>query len=149
GIPKLGTVDWKSAKAERSECPACGGSGKDPENASQSCPSCKGNGQLTKLRAGLQDVPAGLARLIRGRNYDRVSAEVYDEPPAGVPGKGKTLRALALLGGELPQVKTLNDVLAMHEAFAERAQRAAPERQADLLLREARPDAGGVYQVFC
>ena len=62
------------------------------------------------LYAHFEHVPAGVMRLLAGRAYRRVSAEVYDDPPDGAPGKGKTLRRVALLGGEVPQIKTLGDI---------------------------------------
>lgn len=63
-----------------------------------------------KLKADFANVPQSIARLINGRAYSKVSAEVYDEPPQGVPGTGKMLRRVSLLGGELPQIKTLADM---------------------------------------
>lgn len=63
-----------------------------------------------KLRADFTDVPAKVAKLIRTRRYRTVSAEVYDEPPTGVPGKGKMLRRVAFLGGDIPQIKSLDDI---------------------------------------
>jgi hypothetical protein len=62
------------------------------------------------LKADYAEVPRTIGNLINGRAYRKVSAEIYDEPPEGVPGKGKMLRRVALLGGELPQVKSLKDL---------------------------------------
>jgi len=65
-----------------------------------------------KLLADFADVPAIVANAIAAKAYRKVSSEVYDEPPAGSPAgcKGKMLRRVALLGGELPQIKTLADL---------------------------------------
>lgn len=62
------------------------------------------------LKADFDDIPPKVARVLRERRYKHVSAEVYDEPPEGVPGKGKMLRRVAFLGGDIPQVKTLDDI---------------------------------------
>lgn len=64
-----------------------------------------------------------IAGLINRRAYRKVSAEVYDDPPEGAPPacRGKMLRRVALLGGELPQIKTLADLPAA--TFAEAAGR--------------------------
>lgn len=63
-----------------------------------------------KLKADFEDVPPKVARLLKGKAYRTVSSEVYDEPPEGVPGDGKMLRRVALLGGDIPQVKSLDDI---------------------------------------
>jgi len=77
--------------------------------------------QGSKLFADFAGVPKLLADAIRNRLYRKVSAEIYDEPPEGSPPgcKGKMLRRVALLGGELPQVKSLAD-LPGPEQFGER-----------------------------
>lgn len=64
-----------------------------------------------------------VAGLINRRAYRKVSAEVYDDPPEGAPPacRGKMLRRVALLGGELPQIKTLADLPAA--TFAEQPSR--------------------------
>ncbi len=62
------------------------------------------------LKVDFEDVPPKVARLLKGKRYRTVSAEVYDEPPEGVPGKGKMLRRVAFLGGDIPQVKSLEDI---------------------------------------
>ncbi len=75
------------------------------------------------LFADFEGVPRQLADLIRAGRYRHVSAEVYDKPPDGVPGSGRMLRRVALLGGDLPQIKTLADVTALDE-FSEYDKRA-------------------------
>src|SRR5262249_23466480 len=111
GVPKFGTVDWTTARKVKGACPACWGTGYSEQ---ERCPACKGTGHQIGIRASLKDVPPSIAKLVSNKAYDRVSAEVYDEPPPGVPGKGKTLRAVSLLGGQLPEIKTLEDVLHVH-----------------------------------
>lgn len=62
------------------------------------------------LKLDFEDVPVTVKRLIRGKRYRTVSAEVYDKPPPGIPGTGKMLRRVAFLGGDIPQVKSLEDI---------------------------------------
>jgi hypothetical protein len=62
-----------------------------------------------KLFADFAHVHPWIADAVRRKLYRFVSAEVYDrdDPPPGVPAEGCVLRRVALLGGELPQVKLL------------------------------------------
>lgn len=64
-----------------------------------------------KLQAKWKDIPPVLADAINDKMYKKVSAEVYDDfvDPEGVH-HGPTLRRIAVLGGEIPQVKTLDDL---------------------------------------
>lgn len=62
------------------------------------------------LKADFDDVPAPVARLLKGKAYRTVSSEIYDTPPEGVPGEGKMLRRVAFLGGDIPQIKSLADI---------------------------------------
>lgn len=73
------------------------------------------------LLARFSDMPPAVEKVIRLGAYRKVSAEIYheDDPPEGVPCKGKLLRRVAFLGGELPQVKTLGDVARLWEQFCE------------------------------
>jgi hypothetical protein len=66
----------------------------------------------TVLRADFAEVPPEVAGLINSRAYKKVSAEVYHKPPPGAPPacRGKMLRRVALLGGELPELKSLGDL---------------------------------------
>lgn len=66
----------------------------------------------TKLFGDLGGIPRSIAKLINARAYRKVSVEIYDEPPEGAPAgcKGKMIRRVAILGAELPQVKTLADL---------------------------------------
>jgi hypothetical protein len=76
-----------------------------------------------KLLADFGGIPRSIAKLINGRAYRKVSAEVYDEPPEGAPPgcSGRMLRRVALLGAELPQIKSLADL-----PLAEYAETAPP-----------------------
>jgi hypothetical protein len=70
-----------------------------------------------KLFAAFADVPPEVMRLIQGRRYKKVSAEVYDKHPGGLPTAGqpgRMLRRVAFLGGEIPQVKSLADIPVPH-----------------------------------
>lgn len=78
-----------------------------------------------KLLSDWSNVPPKVAKLLNRKAYRRVSAEVYDEPPEGIPGQGKMLRRVAFLGGEIPQVKSLDDI-PMVEEHAERGERFRP-----------------------
>ena len=70
-------------------------------------PEMRGRGVLV---ADFSDVPPEVKRLLDGKTYRKVSAEIYDSPPAGIPGTGKMLRRVAFLGGDVPQVKGLRDI---------------------------------------
>ena len=63
-----------------------------------------------KLKANLGGLAQVVAKAIRLRRYSGVSAEIYDNPPEGVEGEGKVLRRIALLGADVPQVKSLADL---------------------------------------
>jgi hypothetical protein len=66
----------------------------------------------TKLRADLSQIFPDIAKLIEAGAFKHVSAEIYpkDRPPEGVPAKGCMLRRVALLGGQLPHIKSLADL---------------------------------------
>jgi hypothetical protein len=65
-----------------------------------------------KLHADLSQIFPDIARLIEAGAYKHVSAEIYpkDRPPEGVPAVGCMLRRVALLGGQLPHIKSLSDL---------------------------------------
>lgn len=63
-----------------------------------------------KLLADFDDVPDEIADLVRNKRYRTCSSEVYDQPPEGIPGKGKMIRRVAFLGGDIPQLKNLHDL---------------------------------------
>lgn len=61
-----------------------------------------------KLLYDADNVDPVLAQEIRDGKYEDISAEIYDEPPEGIPGKGKMLRRVAILGADVPKIKGLN-----------------------------------------
>jgi hypothetical protein len=65
-----------------------------------------------KLMADIVNVPASVAAAVKAGQYFQTSAEVYDDTgEAGLPaGGGCMLRRIALLGADIPQVKTLSDL---------------------------------------
>ena len=80
---------------DRKECPLCQGS---RASEGKPCPMCSGRGEVGVLKANFNDVPPKVARLLKGKTYKQVSAEVYDEPPDGLGGDGKMLRRVAFPG---------------------------------------------------
>lgn len=64
----------------------------------------------TKLLATFKDVPKVIADLVARKAYKRISSEIYND----YSGKGLALRRVAILGGEIPEVKTLNDIVALY-----------------------------------
>lgn len=68
-------------------------------------------GKTASIVADFVEVPETIAKLIDGGAYRHVSAEIYDDytDPAGTH-HGKVLRRVAILGGELPQIKNLADL---------------------------------------
>ena len=100
----LPAAAWaKDIWRDRKVCPACHGDGGN-------CQMCGNKGSVGVLKADFADLPPKVARLLKGKAYRTVSAEVYDEPPEGIPGEGKMLRRVAFLGGEIPQVKSLDEI---------------------------------------
>jgi len=100
------------------------------------------------LYADVEDVADLPARLIRARRYRKVSAEVYDEPPAGLEGcRGKVLRRVALLGGDIPEVKGLADI-PMPRAYSESLRLLDAYRRPVLVCGHAEPIGSGLYEVF-
>ena len=113
------------------------------------------------LVVDFKNIPAPVAELISNGIYDRLSPElqvapeVYDEAPEGCErAKGPILRRVALLGGELPQIKTLGDLTALmkergtpsKQSFSERL--AARPRLALRPVRESLGKDGRVLVVF-
>jgi hypothetical protein len=64
----------------------------------------------TKLVASFKDVPQLLADLINKGAFKRISSEIYND----YNGKGLALRRVAILGGDIPEVKTLQDIAALY-----------------------------------
>jgi hypothetical protein len=81
-----------------------------------------------KLFADLSQVFPQIADLVEAGAYRSVSAELYppDKPPEGVPMKGWGLKAVSLLGGRLPYIKSLADLPPPIRRHAERLTRHAP-----------------------
>ncbi len=64
----------------------------------------------TKIVASFKDVPQVLAELINKGAFKRISSEIYNN----YNGKGLALRRVAILGGDIPEVKTLQDIAALY-----------------------------------
>lgn len=102
-----------------------------------------------ELYVDAEDVADLPAELIRGRRYRKVSAEVYDSPPPGLEGlcRGKVLRRVALLGGDIPEVKGLGDIpLPRRMSEGAAALDAVPGRS--LVCGHAVALPGGCWAVF-
>lgn len=69
-----------------------------------------------RLIADLMDIPDSLAAVIRERGYDSLSAEVYMDLERDSRKYRRALKAVALLGAEIPAV---SDLRPLHELFAE------------------------------
>lgn len=69
-----------------------------------------------KLVADIKDMPDKIYDLVKNRAYKKVSAEIY---PVYKDAEGhqydKVLRAVALLGGDIPAVEGLSDVAALYK----------------------------------
>jgi hypothetical protein len=100
----------------------------------------------TFLTGDLRDVPYWLAKAIAGKSYIDRSVELYDEPPDGLKSaKGPVVRRLALLGGELPQIKNLGQMPDPEpQAFSELVI-AAPRRALRAVGDERRRDHKGRF----
>lgn len=101
------------------------------------------------LCARLDDLAPEVARLIAARRYRRVSAEIYDRHPAGLPTAGlakRMLRRIAFLGGEIPQVKTLADIPIPHsESWSGSAARRITRLRAVEVIRRPRAESFLVF----
>jgi hypothetical protein len=96
------------------------------------------------LLLDLEKVHPELARLVKTGAYREVSAEIYDQPPDGMPPgcRGKMIRRIAFLGADPPEVKGLGGPAGrgIPEPVPERG--AAAERYAEGSLR---PGSGVGY----
>jgi len=104
--------------------------------------------QGDKLKADVTDLPPELADAIASGRYRAVSSEIYDRPPEGIPAKGKMLRRLAFLGGDLPHVKDIRrlphpEVQSYSESVLD--QTAAPIR---LAVNRVQILPGGIARFF-
>lgn len=66
------------------------------------------------LTADLRDVPERIARLIKSKAYSKVSAEIYFNFSDGEVEHPRLLKAIALLGADVPAVTSLDDVEAWY-----------------------------------
>ncbi len=67
-----------------------------------------------KLIADFKEVPKKIADIMKAKGYRRVSAEIYAEPIHGC--NPPALRAVALLGSDIPEVKTLEDIQTLYNS---------------------------------
>ncbi len=92
-------------------------------NLSTGVPSCGRVTKLTKngdkLFARIEDVPTDIQKALANKLYTKVSSEIYDNFEDQGQDYGMALRRIAFLGGEIPQVKNLSDILA-HVKMSER-----------------------------
>jgi len=71
----------------------------------------------SKIVADFMDVPAKIADMIRAKHYRRVSPEIYMDFVDDEGKKwGKVLRAVALLGADVPEMKTLKDLEVLYNS---------------------------------
>ncbi|HEX9841902.1 MAG TPA: hypothetical protein VGC20_04090 [bacterium] len=96
-----------------------------------------------KLLARFAGVPGVVVEAIRAGRYRRVSAELYFHVRAGGRRMGKALKAVALLGADLPAVTNLNDLAAYLATAPAAAPNTAPP---DFAARDARAFALPVQQ---
>lgn len=70
-----------------------------------------------KLLADVRDIPDTIYQLIKSRAYDRVSAEIYWNYTDSESGKKfpRVLRAIALLGQDIPEVTNLKAISEMFD----------------------------------
>jgi len=67
-----------------------------------------------KLLASFVGVPKKIAELIEAGAYKKVSSEIYTAYEIAGKKYGKALKAVSLLGADIPAVKTLNDIVAQY-----------------------------------
>lgn len=112
GVPRVGDV--VDLYVDRRICEKCSGTGRFK---SAPCPWCDNydgepTGSRTILMGDFEKVPRKIAELVERGAYNKISAEFYRvKPPEGVPAQGIVFRAASLMGGDLPQVKTLKNLL--------------------------------------
>lgn len=105
----------------------------------------KGN----KLVCDIAHVHPKAADWIANGNYKKVSMEVYEEPPEGMPFKGKAIRRVSFLGGEVPHVKDLAGVPYPEvEAFSEEDEYDLAARHIRFRISEIRSLPDGTVAVF-
>ena len=94
-----------------------------------------------KLLADFSDVPRAVANIIKNKGYKRVSVEIYPnyQAPNGIRF-GLTLARIALLGTDIPAIKTLKDVEALYSENSKNQTKEvvymAAEKKEDILHEE-------------
>jgi hypothetical protein len=71
-----------------------------------------------KLLAYFSNVPEAIIRLIESGSYKRLSAELYNNyiDPETKEEFGPTIRAVSILGADVPRIKTLNDLTVIYHS---------------------------------
>lgn len=72
-----------------------------------------------KLYADFKDVPKQVVKVIKKGAYKFPSVEIYRNFMYNNESFGPVLRRVALLGADIPRIKSLNDVAARYEEFGE------------------------------
>lgn len=99
----------------------------------------------SKLFADFGEMPAEVAHAINTRAYRKVSAEIYDDFVDDQGNHyGKALRRVAILGAEIPQVKSLADI-----PYATPEYDADQDSPEDLKRLDAYECEPGIWRAFC
>lgn len=71
-----------------------------------------------KLLAYFSSVPEAIIRLIENGSYKRLSAELYNNyiDPVTKKAFGPTIRAVSILGADVPRIKTLEDLTVIYHS---------------------------------
>lgn len=69
-----------------------------------------------KLVADLRDVPKRIAALIKAKGYSKISSEVYFNLKDGTKRLPRVLKAVSLLGADVPAVTSIADIEALYGA---------------------------------
>jgi len=67
-----------------------------------------------KLVANIRDVPKKIGDIVKAGGYKKVSSEVYHDYEMGGKVYPLVLKAVSFLGGDIPAVKTLQDIIAQY-----------------------------------
>jgi hypothetical protein len=110
GLPAAGWIT--GVRNVKRVCERCKGGGR---HDGKPCENCVGAGTASILKADIESIPRQVKRLLDGKAYRTISAEIYPEPPEGVPGEGPMLRRVAYLGGEIPHVKSIGEIPVIEE----------------------------------
>lgn len=105
----------------------------------------KPNGR-TVLVGQFTDVPEVVRKAVQKRAYKRISSEIYEDFANdnldGGKAKGLAIRRIALLGADIPEVKTLADVVAFGEGtdkflYAEHEEETMDQAQIEAMIKNA------------